>query len=156
MNREPSTPNLTRRDFAALLPLLAAAPAFIPQTASAQNASLKTLRSGAYPEGPASGAQRPVRTSHHYLLGMLPDNIRLEAHTTTLAPGAGPEPIEHHKHSEMWFVREGELSLMTDGVTRTLKAGEMGLAAAGTDHSVANASKTEPCSYFVVAVGPPE
>lgn len=148
--------NLNRRDFAALLPLLAAVPALLPRPAAAQGAHLEPLKSGAYPEGPASGAQRPVRTSHRFLLGMLPDNIRLEAHTTTLAPGAGPEPIEHHKHSEMWFVQEGEVSLMTNGETRILKAGEMGLAAAGTDHSVANASKTEPCSYFVIAVGPPE
>jgi mannose-6-phosphate isomerase-like protein (cupin superfamily) len=156
MNRQSTAPSLTRRDFAALLPLLAAAPAFIPQFASAQDASLKALRSGEYPEGPASGAQQPVRTSHHYLLGMLPDNIRLEAHTTTLAPGAGPEPIEHHKHSEMWFVQDGQVALMTNGETHILKPGEMGLAAAGTEHSVANASKTEPCTYFVVAVGPPE
>ena len=87
---------------------------------------------------------------------MLPDNIRLEAHLTVLAPGAGPEAVEHHKHTEMWLVHEGAISLMTAGVTRTVKAGEMGPAVAGTDHAVANASKTEPCSYFVVAVGPPE
>lgn len=86
---------------------------------------------------------------------MLPDNIRLEAHTTTVAPSVAPEPVEHHRHREMWFVRSGEVVLMTNGETHILKAGEMGLAAAGTDHSVANASKTEPCSYLVIAVGPP-
>jgi mannose-6-phosphate isomerase-like protein (cupin superfamily) len=87
---------------------------------------------------------------------MLPDNIRLESHVTVLAPGAPAEAIEHHKHSEMWFVREGTVTLMTAGVTRTLKAGEMGLCIAGDDHYITNASKTEPASYFVVAVGPPE
>jgi mannose-6-phosphate isomerase-like protein (cupin superfamily) len=87
---------------------------------------------------------------------LLPDNIRLESHLTVLAPGAPAEPIEHHKHSEMWFVREGTVTLMTAGVTRTLKAGEMGLCIAGDDHSITNASKTEPASYFVVSVGPPE
>jgi mannose-6-phosphate isomerase-like protein (cupin superfamily) len=56
----------------------------------------------------------------------------------------------------MWLVREGAISLMTTGVTRTIKAGDMGLCIAGDEHSVANASKTEPVSYFVVAVGPPE
>lgn len=156
MNRDSDAQTMNRRYFAALLPLLAAAPALLPRAGNAQGAQLEPLQSGAYPEGPASGAQRPVRTSHRYLLGMLPDNIRLEAHTTTLAPGAGPEPVEHHKHSEMWFVREGKVSLMMNGETHILQAGEMGLAAAGTDHSVANASMTEPCSYFVIAVGPPE
>lgn len=153
---QSSAGKISRREISALLPLLAAAAALAPEVAGAQGKSLEALKSGAYPEGPASGSQHPVRTSHHFALGMLPDNIRLEAHTTTLAPGAGPEKVEHHKHSEMWFVREGEVSLMTNGVTRTLKAGDMGLAVAGTDHSVANASKTEACSYFVVAVGPPE
>jgi len=32
----------------------------------------------------------------------------------------------------------------------------MGLCIAGDDHSITNASATEPASYFVVAVGPPE
>lgn len=156
MNRDRQAQTMNRRDFTALLPLLAAGPGLFPQAAAAQAAQLEPLQSGEYPEGQGSGAQRPLRISHHYLVGMLPDNIRLEAHTTTLAPGAGPEPVTHHKHSEMWFVREGEMALMTSGITRILRPGEMGLATAGTDHSVANASKTEPCSYFVVSVGPPE
>jgi mannose-6-phosphate isomerase-like protein (cupin superfamily) len=87
---------------------------------------------------------------------MLPDNIRLEAHVTFLAPGAPPEKIDHHKHSEMWFMREGTATLMTAGTTRTLKAGDMGLCIAGDDHTITNASATEPASYFVVSVGPPE
>lgn len=148
---------MNRREFSALLPLLAAAPALTaaePQEAA--HAALAALASGRYPQGEAYGAQRPVRTSHRFLIGMLPDNIRLEAHVTTLEPGAGPEPIEFHKHSEMWFVREGEVTLMTNGVTRTLKTGEMGLCVAGDKHAVANASQTGPASYFVVSVGPPE
>jgi hypothetical protein len=40
--------------------------------------------------------------SKHFLLGMLPDTIRLEAHFTHLAPGAPPEPIGTHKHTEIW------------------------------------------------------
>lgn len=153
---QSSAGKITRREVSALLPWLAAAAALAPETAAAQGKPLEALKSGAYPEGPASGSQQPARTSHHFLLGMLPGNIRLEAHTTTLAAGAGPEPVEHHRHSEMWFVRQGELSLMTNGETRTIKAGDMGLCVAGDNHSVANASKTEPCSYFVVTAGPPE
>lgn len=94
--------------------------------------------------------------SQHYLLGMLPDNIRLEAHETHLAPGCPPEPIGTHKHTEIWFIREGTARLMTAGVTRDLVAGDMGLCTAGDQHTIYNASPTEPCSYFVVTVGPPE
>ncbi|MGA2888329.1 MAG: cupin domain-containing protein [Terracidiphilus sp.] len=155
---------MDRREFSALLPMLFAAPA-LAATAEAQMAGTPTaatpaalpkLVSGQYVWGEASGAQRPARTSRHYITGMLPDNIRLEAHVTFLQPGAPPEPVAHHKHSEIWFVREGTVSLMTAGVTRTLKAGDMGLCIAGDDHSITNASKTEPASYFVLSVGPPE
>jgi mannose-6-phosphate isomerase-like protein (cupin superfamily) len=155
---------MNRRDFSALLPMLLAAPALAPlaeaQAAGPQSATapaaLPKVTSGQYVWGEAYGAQRPSRTSHRFLIGMLPDNIRLESHVTFLVPGAPAEPIEHHKHSEMWFVREGTITLMTAGVVHTLKAGDMGIAIAGDDHYVTNASKTEPASYFVVSVGPPE
>jgi mannose-6-phosphate isomerase-like protein (cupin superfamily) len=154
---------MNRREFSALLPLLVAAPALSPtaeaQAPAPQSAGaaheLPKLTSGQYIGGAASNPQSP-RVSHHYLAGMLPDNIRLEAHVTYLAPGAPPEKIEHHKHTEMWFIHEGSATLMTAGTTRTLKAGEMGLCIAGDDHYITNASATEPASYFVVSVGPPE
>ena len=87
---------------------------------------------------------------------MLPDNIRLEAHDSWQAPGAPHEAIGHHKHSEIWFVREGEADLMTAGVTHRLKAGDMGICIAGDEHFIANASQTEPVTYLVLTVGPPE
>jgi mannose-6-phosphate isomerase-like protein (cupin superfamily) len=150
---------MNRRDFSALLPMFLAAPALAP-LAEAQAAPaphiLHKLASGQYLADAASGKQSSPRTIHHFLAGMLPDNIRLESHVTFLAPGAPAEPVEHHKHSEMWFVREGTVTLMTAGVTCTLKAGEMGLCIAGDNHYITNASATEPASYFVVSVGPPE
>lgn len=157
---------MDRRQFSALLPMFFAVPA-LASAAEAQTpgaptvanpatpAALPKLVSGQYLPGEA---QHPntLRISRSFLRGLLPDNIRLESHVTVLSPGAPPEPIAHHQHSEMWFVREGTVTLMTAGVTRTLKAGDMGLCIAGDDHYVSNASKTEPASYFVVAVGPPE
>lgn len=148
---------MNRREFSTLLPLLVAAPGLATAQASTGAGSLPAkLESGEFVEGPAHGPTATGRTQSRFLLGMLPDNIRLEAHVTVLAPGAGPEPIEHHKHTEMWLVREGAISLKTAGSERTIKAGDMGLCIAGDEHSVANASKTEPASYFVVTVGPPE
>jgi len=151
---------MDRRTFSALLPMLFAAPALAAKAqaqtpASPAPAPLARLASGQYLPGEPSHPNSP-RVSRSFLRGLLPDNTRLESHVTVLAPGAPADPIEHHKHSEMWFVREGTVTLMTGGVTRTLKAGEMGLCIAGDDHSITNASKTEPASYFVVSVGPPE
>lgn len=147
---------MNRREFSALLPLLAAAPALATAQAPTGVALSSKLESGEFVEGPARGPSATGRTQSRFLSGMLPDNIRLEAHVTTLAPGAPAEAVEHHKHTEMWLVREGAITLMTAGTQRTIKAGDMGLCIAGDEHSVANASKTERASYFVVAVGPPE
>jgi mannose-6-phosphate isomerase-like protein (cupin superfamily) len=148
---------MNRRDFSALLPLLVAAPAFVEaQTSNSGTTPPAKLQSGQFVEGPATGPSPAGRTQSRLLIGMLPDNIRLEAHVTTLAPGAPPEPINHHKHSEIWLVREGAIALTTAGTTRAVKAGDLGLCIAGDEHTVANASKTEPASYFVVTVGPPE
>jgi mannose-6-phosphate isomerase-like protein (cupin superfamily) len=158
---------MNRREFSSLLPILAAASALAPAadgqapepTAAAPQfppAQLQPLVSGSYPQIEPTNPHPAPRMSKHFLLGMLPDNIRLEAHFTHLAPGAPPEPIGHHKHTEIWFIHEGTARLMTAGVTRDLAAGEMGLCVAGDQHTIYNASQTEPASYFVLTVGPPE
>jgi mannose-6-phosphate isomerase-like protein (cupin superfamily) len=154
---------LNRREFSSLLPLLAAASALppaadgqSPATPPAAPAQLSPLTSGRYPQIEPANPHPSPRMSKHFLLGMLPDNIRLEAHFTHLAPGAPPEPIGTHKHTEIWFIHEGTARLMTAGVTRDLVAGDMGVCIAGDQHTIYNASQTEPASYFVLTVGPPE
>jgi quercetin dioxygenase-like cupin family protein len=155
---------MNRREFSAILPMLLAAPSLAPvqgqsiaaQTTPPPAAPLKKLSSGQFPPSAPHGPSNTGRTQVQYVLGLLPDNIRLEIHATVLAPGAPMEPINHHKHTEMWFVREGQVALMTAGVTRTLKPGDMGICCAGDEHSVGNSSTTEPCSYLVLNVGPPE
>jgi mannose-6-phosphate isomerase-like protein (cupin superfamily) len=158
MNRR----NLNRREFSSLLPLLAAASALAPgaegqaPSAPTAHAPLEPLVSGRYPQIEPTNPHPSPRMSKHFLIGMLPDNIRCEAHFTHLAPGCPPEPIGTHKHTEIWFIREGTARLMTAGVTRDLVAGDMGLCIAGDQHTIYNASQTEPASYFVITVGPPE
>jgi mannose-6-phosphate isomerase-like protein (cupin superfamily) len=161
---------MNRREFSALLPLLAAASALAPEAEGQAPATpssappqqpaapmpLPTLVSGRYPQIEPVNPHPSPRMSKRFLMGMLPDNIRLEAHFTHLAPGAPPEPIGTHKHTEIWLIHEGTARLMTAGVTRDLVAGEMGVCIAGDQHTVYNASQTEPASYFVVTVGPPE
>lgn len=148
---------MNRREFSALLPLLAAN-VISPADAAAQHAppGPNRLESGRYPEGPAPHPSATGRVSRHIALGMLPNDIRLEAHHTTLEPGAGGEPISTSKQTEMWLVTDGQVNLMTDGQTQRLTKGDMGICIAGDKRSTANASKTEPCSYFVISVGPPE
>lgn len=155
---------MNRREFSSMLPLLAAASALAPATEGQMQAvpnpplpkPLEKLVSGRYPPIEPAHPHPSPRMSKHFLIGMLPDNIRLEAHFTHLAPGCPPEPIGTHKHTEIWFIHEGTARLMTAGVTRDLVAGDMGLCVAGDLHTIYNASQTEPASYFVLTVGPPE
>jgi hypothetical protein len=133
-------------------------PAAAPSAQAPQPAGgpLQPLVSGRYPQIEPANPHPSPRMSKHFLLGILPDNIRCEAHFTHLAPGCPPEAIGTHKHTEIWFIHEGTARLMTAGVTRDLVAGDMGLCVAGDQHTIYNASQTDPASYFVLTVGPPE
>jgi mannose-6-phosphate isomerase-like protein (cupin superfamily) len=150
---------MNRRNFAALLPALAAGlPALAEQNGTAQagtggsgaNAA-EPIRTGAY-EGFTPPAEFTGRKGHSFFHGLLPTNIGCEAHVSYLAVGAQHEPLEKHQHSEIWLVREGKVELMLDGESHMLAAGDVGIAVAGTMHWVRNAGDTV-ASYFVIEVG---
>jgi mannose-6-phosphate isomerase-like protein (cupin superfamily) len=79
----------------------------------------------------------------------------VEIHETRQEVGAEHEPVGKHLHNELWLVREGVCELTTNGVARTMEAGDVGLCCAGDLHYIRNAGNT-PCVYFVVTMGPPE
>jgi mannose-6-phosphate isomerase-like protein (cupin superfamily) len=145
---------MDRREFATLLPALLACGALTPESALGQSA-LPMLESGVYkPEASKAGQQGHV--SSRYTIGMLKaGNIRLEMHESTQEVGAPHEAVGTHLHSEIWLVREGTLDLTTNGVTRRMVAGDVGICVAGDKHYVQNTGTT-PVTYFVVTVGPPE
>jgi mannose-6-phosphate isomerase-like protein (cupin superfamily) len=168
---------MDRREFATLLPALLAATALLPENMNAQQANmdhpvmgtptpgpltgekpkgtLPELVSGVYTPGGGYGSL-PKRKSHRYLIGMLKaGNIQIEIHETIQEVGALHEPTEKHLHNEIWLVKEGVCELTTNGVTRRMVAGDVGLCCAGDLHYVRNAGDT-PCTYFVVTAGPPE
>lgn len=146
---------MDRREFATLLPALLACSAVMPKSAVAQG-SLPVLQSGVFPPEPPKAGGVQERVSRHYVTGMLKaGNLRLEMHETTQAVGAPHEPIGTHVHNELWLVREGTVELMTNGVTRKMVAGDVGICVAGDKHFIKNVGDT-PATYFVVTVGPPE
>jgi mannose-6-phosphate isomerase-like protein (cupin superfamily) len=147
---------MDRREFAALLPALLAVSELVPESAEGQGSSLPALESGVYKPTPPKTGSMAGHSSSHYLTGMLKaGNIRLEMHESTIEPGAQHEAVGTHLHSEIWLVREGTAELMTNGVTRTMVAGDVGICVAGDKHYIANTSD-KPVTYFVVTVGPPE
>jgi quercetin dioxygenase-like cupin family protein len=128
----------------------------LPESVEGQAGGLPTIESGVFkPTPPKAGAQEG-HSSSHYLNGMLKaGNIRLEMHESTIQPGAQHEAVGTHLHSEIWLVREGTAELTTNGVARTMVAGDVGICVAGDKHFIANTSD-KPVTYFVVTVGPPE
>jgi quercetin dioxygenase-like cupin family protein len=147
---------MDRREFAALLPVLLAGSGLVVEGADGQSASLPVVESGVYKPTPAKAGSMAGHSSSRYLAGMLKaGNIRLEMHESTIQPGAEHEAVGTHLHSEIWLVREGTAELTTNGVARTMVAGDVGICCAGDKHFVANTSD-KPVTYFVVTVGPPE
>lgn len=135
-----------------VLPAVPGPPGGDPKPAQS---SLPTLTSGTFSPGSGYGTL-PKRVSHRYLIGMLTaGNIRLEMHETIQQPGALHEPVDTHKHNEIWLVQRGTASLMIDGVEHRMEAGDVGLVVAGTTHWVKNIGTGE-LAYFVVTLGPPE
>jgi quercetin dioxygenase-like cupin family protein len=144
---------IDRREFAVLLPALLALSA---SRADAADTTLPIVQSGVFKPGPPKTGAIPKRASRGYTKGMLKaGNIQLEIHETTQEVGAPHEPIETHLHSEIWLVQSGTVNLTTNGVTRKLEAGDVGICVAGDKHYVQNAGDT-PATYFVVTIGPPE
>jgi quercetin dioxygenase-like cupin family protein len=147
---------MDRRDFASLLPALVASGVWATEVAEGQAGSLPFLESGVYKPSPAKAGSQEGHSSSRYAMGMLKaGNIRVEMHESTQQVGAPHEPVGTHLHSEIWLVREGTLDLTTNGVTRRMVAGDVGICIAGDKHYVQNAGDT-PVTYFVVTVGPPE
>ena len=118
-------------------------------------AELKTLASGTFSPGPSYGSLAK-RVSHRYLIGMLTaGNIRLEMHETIQEPGAEHEPVDTHKHNELWLVQRGSAVLWIEGVEHRMEPGDIGLVTAGDRHWIKNVGSGE-LAYFVVTLGPPE
>jgi quercetin dioxygenase-like cupin family protein len=147
---------MDRREFAGWLPVLLAGSALMPEGVEAQSSGLSVIESGVFKPTPAKAGGMAGHSSSRYLMGMLKaGNIRLEMHESTIEPGAEHEAVGTHLHSEIWLVREGTAELTTNGVARTMVAGDVGICVAGDKHFIANTSD-KTVTYFVVTVGPPE
>jgi quercetin dioxygenase-like cupin family protein len=147
---------MNRREFAALLPTLLAGSALVPGSIEAQSASLPVIESGVYKPSASKAGSQEGHFSSRYVAGMLKaGNIRLEMHESIIRPGAQHEAVGTHLHNEIWLVREGTAELTTNGVAKTMVAGDVGICCAGDKHFISNTSD-KAVTYFVVTVGPPE
>ena len=99
----------------------------------------------------------PVRTDgeveyRDVLAGRLQTGGSLEIHVTWVPPGAQAHPPHHHRHEEIFLIREGTVEVTLNGKVTRLGAGSVGFAASNDEHGVRNVGAT-PAEYFVVALG---
>jgi mannose-6-phosphate isomerase-like protein (cupin superfamily) len=84
--------------------------------------------------------------------GLLHDGHPVEAHATELAPDNMPHSSHHHKHEEMFLVREGTVEVTVNGQATRLGPGGVAFIGSGDDHGIRNVGDT-PAHYFVIALG---
>ena len=73
--------------------------------------------------------------------------------TTTVQPGGGPPLHQHSREDETFRVLEGQFDFLVDGVTHTVKTGEIFFAPRGTVHTFKNNQTTPSKILNFVAPG---
>ena len=142
---------LNRREVCSLLPFAVMAGSFA-STASASTADAP-LASSFFPFESLAVKQGKGVQTRSILKGALATGESVELHETVLEPGATPHAPHHHKHSEMWLIREGTVEITINGKTSQIGPGSAAFVASNEEHGIRNPG-TKQAMYFVVAVGP--
>jgi len=140
----------SRRDIAALLPLVVA------QAAHAQNAQApkrdEPLAAKAY-----KYEDLPVKTNGENQTRAVFDGgthsgYHIDLHMTHLGPGQQPHPPHSHVHEEILMLRTGQLDVTLGSQTSRIDAGSVVITASNQEHGWRNPGPG-PAEYFVMAVG---
>jgi quercetin dioxygenase-like cupin family protein len=131
--------NFSRRNFALLLPAIAAA----------QN---KRLVSKAYKFEDLPTKAGANSKSHAVFDGETHSGYRVEVHVTELPAGGSPHPPHHHVHEEMFLIQAGVLEATVNGKTERLTPGSVFFVNSNEEHGVRNPGPDR-AEYFVVALG---
>lgn len=138
--------NPSRRTLCQTLPLLLAG---IAQQA---HGAEETLSSFAKPFDQLPVKHNGANESRFILNGITHAGCPLEAHETTLAPGAQPHPPHHHEHEELILFQKGTVTVTIEGKSTMLGPGSAAFFRSNEEHGMRNTG-AEPAQYFVVAIG---
>ena len=138
--------NNPRRAFLAALPVLMAS--------SALAADEHYLTSKVYKFQDLPVHHGKTNTSRHVLEGLTHENCLIELHESDLAPGNMPHPPHHHRHEEMFFIRQGTLAITINGKTTKAGPGSAAFIASNDEHGIRNAGDDH-AQYFVLAIHRP-
>jgi len=142
--------SLTRRELCLLLPV-----AFVPAPLVAKEQPQKDR---IIPSTVYRFDKMPVQTSDQgevrpILKGKLATGESVEAHQTTLLPGATLHLPHRHLHSEMCLIREGTVEVTVNGTSTRMGPGSVGFFHSNDEHGIKNLGTT-PATYFIVNIGP--
>ena len=140
----PSGFPLSRRNLCLMLPALAASAAY----ASEKNA----LPSRVYKFNDLTANSSGKFTARSVLEGYTHDGCRIAMHESKLEAGAKPHPPHHHKHEEMFMLRDGTLEVTIGGKAFTVGPGDVVYVASNEEHGVRNVGSTA-AQYFVLELG---
>ncbi len=118
---------------------------------------------------PAGGIESPTLPTKAYRFEVLPvrthganssrpvfegasfTGASIELHETDLAPGETPHPPHHHRHEEMFLIREGTVEVTLAGEGSRLGPGSVAFVASDAEHGIRNVGTTH-AQYFVLTL----
>ncbi len=139
----PSAAHLSRRELCLMLPALAASGALAAET---------KLPSKIYHFADLTAHKSAALVSRPVFEGLTHDGTRIAMHESQLAPGGMPHPPHHHKHEEMFMLREGTLEVTIAGKSSQAGRGDVVFVASNEEHGIKNVGKTA-AQYFVLELG---
>ena len=138
---------LSRRNLVLTLPALAAI--------SAYGTEKNVLPSETYLFKNLKTNSHAGYTGRAVLEGYTHQGFRIAMHESKLDAGAMPHAAHHHKHEEMFMMREGELEVKINGKTTHAGPGDVVYVASNEEHGVRNIGKVA-AQYFVIEFGTDE
>ena len=137
---------ISRRNFAALAPALAAA-----QTAAPPKEK-PTLASKAYRFEDLAVKVNGENRSRDVFNGKNHAGIPLDLHITELGPGQAPHAPHRHLHEEVVMLRTGLLEVTIEGKVTRVTAGSVVYVNSNEEHGWKNPGPSR-AQYFVMALG---
>lgn len=104
--------------------------------------------------------ERYTPFNHHNMTTQVifnPDTGSKQANVTlsTIGPGIGSDDEVHEKSDQIFYVVQGEMTVMAEGkFIDKLNVGDALLVHAGDIHAIVNKSDKEDCTYVAITVPP--
>jgi quercetin dioxygenase-like cupin family protein len=142
--------SLSRRDFAAALPVLLSGARLV---AAQQGQTPGHLPSGVYVFADLPLRRTDTLEYRPIIQGQTIDACSFSVHESSLAPGSQPHPPHHHKGEEIFLILDGTLEVTINGTPSRVTRGSVAFIGSGDEHGIRNLGD-QPAKYYVIELGP--